>query len=236
IMHFAELKHDIPKIYYKKENNFIFSSDSTDKNFLYIPSADGKKYRTKFLKYHHNITFCGNPAFYNREKILSQIILNFGRISIFCKSYDFYKSLDEIYKNGLLNNYHLELFRDSYKGYVESQQELAQIFISSKINIDMPSGGIKPYNYRCIEIMASGGFLITPFSNQLIKQFDDGKELETYNTESELIDKIAFYLENVNISRLIASKGKKNVLSSCSFYDRLKKGLKVIYDKNSCNR
>lgn len=235
-IHCAELKREIPEAVLNKANNYIFTQDSNDKKSLYFPSVNAKDYKTKFSGYKYSLTFAGNPAYIEREKILASLIYEFGHINIFCRSFDFYKSVDEIYKQKLLNEYNLELYKNSYKGYVSSQKELAEIFVSSKINIDMENKNNKPLNYRCLEIMASGGFLLAPYNTIITKYFDDGKEFETYKSISELTDKINFYLQNLNIANLIAAKGRKNTVSNNSFYDKLKVILRLVYDKNIGNR
>ncbi len=234
-IHCAELNSDIPAKYKKQKNTYCFTSDSKTIKYKYIPAVSQKEYKTKFDNYLYTITFAGNPAYPNREKLLSRIIYNFGALNIFCRSFDFYKSIDDIYKNKLLNDNYLDIYRNSYKGYVETQKELAQIYNASKINIDIPNGNTKPINYRCIEITASGGFLIAPYSDELVHIFENGKELDTYRNEYELIDKITFYLKNVNIAQLISSKGRKNVLSNHTFYDRLKSMMRNIYGKDISN-
>ena len=236
ILHCAELKKDIPSIFYKKENNYCFSTDSKTKKMKYIPAISPKDYKQKFKGYRYTISFAGNPAYENREEILAKIIYNFGIINIFCRSYDFYKSVDDIYKNKLLDDKYIDLYRESYRGYVETQKELSFIYSASKINIDLENPNKKSINYRCFETIASGGFLLAPYSEDIIHYLDDGKEFETYKNNSELIDKINFYLRNTNLARLITIKGKKNVVSNHSFYDRLKTMLKVIYyGKNTNN-
>lgn len=235
-IHCAEKTQDIPEEFLSKKNNFCFTNDAKNENFILQHCINGKDYKTKFSKYKYGITFAGNPAFPQREKLLSKLIFNFGEIDLFCRSYDFYKSVDDIAKNKLLNDEFLELYRNSYKGYVKNSKELGEIYNSSKINIDMKNPDKETITYRCYEVMAAGGFLLTPYNNALIKQFDDGKELETYKNDDELIDKINFYLRNLNIAQLITQKGKQNTLSNHSFFDGLKKMLKVIfYDKDTCN-
>lgn len=235
-IHCAEFISDVAFDYKNKTNHFIFSQDSKTKKNRFYPSINSKDYKLKFKGYKYNITFAGNPAQKNRELILAKFVYTFGPINIFCRSFDFYKSVDDIYKQKLLNDYFLDLYRDSYKGYVENQKELSQIYSASKINIDLENDTAKSLNYRCLEIMASGGFLIAPFNQQIVTQFEDGKEFETYSNVEELTDKINFYLKNLNIAQLIAIKGKKNTVSNHSFYDRLKSMLKVIYGKNFGNR
>lgn len=235
-MHCAELLSEIEFDCVSKNNHYVFASDMKGKKTKLLSSIMPSDYKTKFKGYKYNITFAGNPAYRNREEVLSKLILNFGPINIFCRSFDFYKSVDEIYKDKLLNDYMLELYRASYKGYVESQNELAKIYVSSKINLDIEKENPKSVNYRFLEVLASGGFLIAPYNKKIVKYFEDGKEFESYSNSDELIDKVGFYLKNLNIAQLIASNGKKNAVSNHSFYDRLKSMLKVIYGKNISSR
>lgn len=235
-IHCAELMSHVDNSFVDRKNHFIFTSDSKNKKFKFISSVNAKDYKAKFRGFNYNITFAGNPASKNREVLLAKLVYNFGPINIFCRSYDFYKSVDDIQKNNLLDDYMLELYKSSYKGYVESQKELSRIYNSSKINIDILNEEPKNLNYRLLEVLASGGFLIAPYNKKIIKHFDDGKEFETYSSDFELIDKINFYLKNLNITQLIAYNGKKNVVSNYSFYDRLKLMLKVIYGKDFSNR
>ena len=235
-IHCAELSSHIQEIYLNRENHFAFTIDSKNKKSRFLPSISPKEYKTKFKGYNYNITFAGNPAYKSREVILAKLVSNFGPINIFCRSYDFYKSVDDIQKNNLLDDYMLELYKSSYRGYVENQKELSKIYISSKINIDIENEALKYINYRFLEILASGGFLIAPHNKNNQKSFEDGKEFESYSSDYELIDKVSFYLKNLNIAQLIAYNGKKNAVSNHSFYDRLKSMLKVIYGKNFSSR
>lgn len=232
----SENLSDIPDKIQSLDNSYSFSYDNKKKKFRVLPAISPKEYKRKFTGYRYLITFSGNPAYENREKILAKLIYNFGIINIFCRSYDFYKSVDDMYRNNLLDEKYIHLYRDSYRGYVENPKELSYIYTNSKVNIDMLRDDSKLINYRCMEILASGGFLISPYSELLVKTFEDGKEIETYKNDTELVDKINFYLNNANLAQLIASKGKKNVVSNHSFYDRLKVMLKEIYGKDSRNR
>lgn len=235
-IHVAEVLKDIPVQFRKKSNHFCFSSDNKDKKYFVNMAINAKDYKVKFDRYKYTIAFAGNPALDNREEILANLIYNFGPINIFCRSFDFYKSLDDMHKNNLLNDNYLELYRASYQGYVENQKELASIYSSSKINIDMPNIDGKNMNYRTLEVLASNGFLLTPYNDLVVKQFDDGKDIETYKNPEQLVDKINFYLKNLNLAQSIAYNGKKNAVSNHSFCDRLKSILKVIYGEDFSNR
>ena len=236
LINVAEMQDEIPLKFQNGNNILSFSSNTKKKNYKILPAVMAEAYKRKFVEYKYMITFSGNPAYTTRERLLSEIIYNFGIINIFCRSYDFYKSVDDIYKNKLLNNKYIDLYRESYRGYVETPKELSFIYSHSKINIDMPSENEKYINYRCMEILASGGFLLAPYNKTIVRYFDDGKEIETYKTNSELIDKIRFYIKNTNLALLISAKGKRNVISNHSFNDRLKLIMKVANDKSISDR
>lgn len=235
-IHLAEKKEDIPTEFLKKEHNFCFYTDSKTKKNLILPCIRAKDYKTKFRGYKYSITFAGNPSYENREEILAKLIQNYGPINIFCRSFDFYKSLEDIEKKNLLSKDFLELYKVSYQGYVENQKELAVIYATSKINLDIANPNKKQINYRSLEILASGGFLLAEKTDPLVRQFEDGKEIETYKTIEELIDKIDFYKKNLNIAQAIIQNGKKNAISNHSYIDRLKKVLKTVYGKDISNR
>lgn len=230
----AELLSDIPKIFHKK--TYCFSSDNEKNKYKLLLGVNAKEYRTKFRSYKYGITFAGNPAYPNREKLLSSIISNFGPINIFSRSYDFYKSVDEIYSSKLLSDKYLEIYRASYRGYVENQKDLSEIFVSSKVNIDMRNPNKNSINYRFFEILASGGFLLSHYDESSLYNFEEGKDFDLYENEIDLMDKIDFYLKNSNIAQSIAYNGRKHVASNHSFHDRLKKILKVVYGEDFSNR
>lgn len=235
-LHFAEKLSDIPAEFIDKSGHFCFSADSKVKKFSLTPCIEAKEYKSKFQGYKYSITFAGNPAYKNREEIIARLIYNFGPINIFCRSYDFYKSFEDIEKAKLLSKEFLELYKVSYMGYVENQRELAEIYSSSKINLDLENPKKKQINYRSLEILAAGGFLIAQYSKPLVRQFDEGKEIETFTNADDLTDKINFYKKNLNIAQMIALKGKRNAITNHSYKDGLKKVLKVVYGKDISSR
>ncbi len=235
-IHLAESIKNVPPEIKRNTDNYIFSIDSEIKKYKIKQSINASEYKTNFDGYKYKITFAGNPAYKEREKLLSELIKNFGPINIFCRSFDFYKSADEILKEGILDEHYLELYRASYKGYVESKKELADIYVSSGVNLDMRNPDKENINYRCLEITSSGGFLIAAESEDYNKYFESGKETEVYNTAEELTDKINFYLKNLNLAQLIAAKGKKRTITNYGSKDVLKTILKVVYGKDISSR
>lgn len=217
------------------KNNFIFSSDKSltkerSTRFL-TPAIDAPSYKTRFQEYKYAITFAGKVESLQRLKILTKIIENFGEINIFADIDDFNKSIKLIEKENLLNGFMLSLYKNSYRGYKRTQEELGKLYSQTKINIDLGKENADKLNYRVFEVLASGGFLLAEDNNYIKTYFEDGKELETFKTTDEAVDKIRFYLQNLNLAQSIAMNGKRRVSTSYTFKDRAKEILTTIKDK-----
>ena len=79
--------------------------------------------------------------------------------------------------------------------------------------------------------MASGGFLLTESANELENQFIVSKELETYSTVDDLLDKTDFYLKHFDIAQKIAIIGYADVYKKHNFTARVRKILDDIKNK-----
>ena len=132
------------------------------------------------------------------------------------------------------------MWLENYNNLTNAEKErenLKSILVGSEhVLLSMLNPNNKDLNYRFLEILASGGFLLSPYNKITSLYFDEGKEFDTYTSEVDLVDKVNFYLKNLNIAQLIATKGRRNVVSNHSFYDRLKSMLKVIYGKDFSSR
>lgn len=218
----------------KNLNSKIFISDrdfaKDYKNSFYLPiAASPRKYHTDFSGFKNTITFAGDPSSDACQKILTELIKIFkNKISIFSDKKDFQKSLNGIETKNLLDKDDLETYSNCWKGFLQSEEELAKVYNSSKINLNITTGGKSSINYRVFEILASGGFLLTDEREDLKEFFEISKQLETYSDIEDLIDKINFYLKNLNIAQKIAQSGKFEVAKSHTFSARAKKCAKIL--------
>ncbi len=210
---------------------FVWDKDFKNefKNCFYLPLAvNPLKYSVEFSNYKYQITFVGRPLTDKRQKILCSLIKNFGsHLSIFCFEKHFEKSIEEIKSKNLLEEHELEIYKKCYKGFIKEEKQLAKIYNSSKINLNITEQGKSSLNYRVFEVLASGGFLLTDEKIDVKKYFVPSKQLETYRDEIDLIDKTNFYLKNLNIAQKIAQLGRYECLKNHSFDKRVK----VILEK-----
>ncbi len=227
---------DNPEMYEelkKLKNKYVFNWDPEFLNDFegskYLPLGINKKlYKTEFSGYEHNISFVGRPLTEKRQAVLTRLIKEFGEISLFCYEDHFKRSIKEIEDKNLLTEQELDAYKASYKGFVKTEKELAKIYNSSKVNINVTEQGLNNINYRVFEVLASSGFLITDEMKDLYVHFEVGKELEVYHNIDDLADKIKFYLENLDIAHAIARKGRKHVAQNHTFKNRVEKIMKII--------
>jgi len=215
-----------------KATIFIWDKDFIDEfeNCFYLPlAASPFKYATNFSGYEYAITFVGRPLTIKRQKILCELVKFFkNKVSIFCFEKHFLRSIEEIKAQNLLEEADLETYSKCWKSFVTSEEELAKIYNSSKINLNITEQGKSSLNYRVFEVLASGGFLITDEREDLQELFEDNKYIETYKNTTDLIDKIGFYLQNLNIAQKMAQIGRFKCIEKHSFNARVKIILKQI--------
>lgn len=228
---------DFPEMYndYKNIDAYSFVWDrefcSQLPNSQYLPLAvNYKAYKiADYGEYAYDISFVGRPLTEKRQRILCRLIKEFGRkLNIFSYKPHFERSVDEIKTIGLLDARELEIYKSSFKGYLQNEKELAKVYSSSKININITLQGETSLNYRVFEVLASRGFLITDDVADLKENFDVGRELESYKDEDDLVDKIRFYLKYPGISERIIYNGFASVTKRHSYTARAKSILQSI--------
>jgi len=251
-------RFDVPKIHYFADNpndNFSLSGDNSlpeklsktdgivfcwDRNYLndfknkafYLPLAvNPEDYSVDInTSKKHGILFAGRPLTERRINILCEIVKHFpDELSIYSYDKHFEKSVNEIKEQKLLTDEQLESYIKSFKGFLNTEKELAEVYANSKIvlNITMEQG-LSSMNYRVLEVLASGGFLLTDYKKDTAEYFESDKELVFYENSDDLIGKISKYLNNKELRDEIAFNGKNIVLKYHSFKKRASEMLAVI--------
>jgi len=203
---------------------YIWDEELTTKfkNAKYLPLAvNPKKYKAAFSGYKYTITFVGEPLGDLRQKILCGLIKIYqNKVNIFCEENAFKKSIEEIKGKNLLDEGDLEIYSKCHRGFLQNTQELANIYNSSKININITRSGKNSINYRVFEVLASCGFLITDEREDIDNYFKVSKHLETYKNIADLTDKIDFYIKNLNIAQRVAQSGRFEALANNTYSAR----------------
>lgn len=214
---YDELKKWNPKVFIW-DKDFLNDFDNSE----YLPLAiNPRKYIAGFTDYKYAISFVGRPLTDIRQEILCELVKVFkNQLCIFSYEKHFKQSVEEIREKKLLDEADLEIYSKCWKGYIEKEEDLAEIYNSSKINININLQGKSSINYRVFEVLASGGFLLTDERKDLKENFQVSKHMETYKNIDDLIDKIEFYLKNLNIAQRIAQLGRFEVIKNHTFSAR----------------
>lgn len=97
-------------------------------------------------------------------------------------------------------------------GPVDYHQEMPLVFRHSKINLNITLSCIESgIPLRILDIMGSGGFLITNPQSELEEHFTDGVDLVYYQNETDLYEKAAYYLSHEEEMKKIAASGYQKV-------------------------
>lgn len=206
-----------------KKNTIIYIWDENCLNLFpnskFLPlGINANLYKQNFQNYKYPISFVGRPLTNKRIELICQIVKKYSnKFNLFCFKTHFEKSVDFIIENKLLNKNDLNIYKNCYQGFLKTEDELAFVYNSSCINLNITIQGENNINYRVYEVLASEGFLLTDKMDSIFKNFEVGKDLEVYNDVYDLFDKIDFYLKNQYIAEQIAINGCKKVKTNHSF-------------------
>lgn len=98
--------------------------------------------------------------------------------------------------------------------------------LSNRNSNKLPALSINP---RTFEISACCAFQLSDVRQELNRFYEVGKEIETYSSPSELIEKIEYYLNHEERRDMIARRGHVKTLKNHTYPKRLETLLKVIF-------
>jgi spore maturation protein CgeB len=103
------------------------------------------------------------------------------------------------------------------------------VYAGAKIvlNITMEQG-LSSMNYRVLEVLGSGGFLLTDYKQDTANYFQQDEDLVFYKDNKDLIEKIAKYLKNDGLRAKIAQNGRNKIMKYHTFKQRAEEITKVM--------
>lgn len=111
-------------------------------------------------------------------------------------------------------------------------QETPKVYYSSKINLNITLRSIASgIPARVFDIMSVGGFVLSNWQEEIPELFVEGKEIATYKTPEELIDKADYYLRHENERVRIGVNGYRKVKEQHTYEHRLNQIISIIQGK-----
>ena len=116
-----------------------------------------------------------------------------------------------------------------YRGVVSAYDQAPVVYSRSKVNLNITlknlTSGIP---LRVMEILGSGGFLLSNYQPEIAENFIDGEEVVLYESVEDAIKKALYYLEHEEERKRIAANGRKAV-ERFSFDSRVKIILDTVF-------
>ena len=110
-------------------------------------------------------------------------------------------------------------------------REMYQVLRQSAVTLNH-HGDIAPYanNMRLYEATGMGALLITDYKDNLHEMFEVEKEVVTYRSAEECVDKIRFYLDERNSAarEAISASGQRRTLTEHTYESRMRRLLDLI--------
>lgn len=117
-----------------------------------------------------------------------------------------------------------------YQGGTAYLSDLAKIIINSRFVL---SSQLHPHYKLCFSnriwsAMGCGGFYLGEYVPGQEEVFKTGIDLESFNDFHEMLDKIKFYWNKVDLRLKIANSGQKKILENHTYHHRFKQMIKII--------
>lgn len=114
-------------------------------------------------------------------------------------------------------------------GPAKYHDEMPCIFRHSKLNMNPTLKCIQSgIPLRALDIMGSGGVLLSNFQPELAEYFKDEADVIMYSSIEEAVDKADFYLRHDNLRKKIAANGYQKVSKEFTYPSRIQQMLRVI--------
>lgn len=129
--------------------------------------------------------------------------------------------------NKVSNNFSMNLYTGSDKnlikncnthGFISYTDTMPSVFCSSRININISLRSITSgIPLRCLDIMGAGGFLLSNYQPELAEYFIPNEEFVYFESETDLLEKVQYYLIHEDERRQIAYNGWKKIQEQFSY-------------------
>lgn len=123
------------------------------------------------------------------------------------------------------------------RGGVQTLTEMPKVFQASRINLNITMRPIETgLSLRVWDVLGCGGFLLTNYQAELPDYFEIGKDLEAYESQEELLQKVQYYLSHEEERIEIAIHGYEKTARLHSYEHRLAEMIRILSTEASAER
>ena len=116
-------------------------------------------------------------------------------------------------------------------GPVDYYDKMPLVFHKSKINLNITLKSILTgIPLRCIDIMASGGFLLTNYQADMFRHFEPGVHFDYFTDEQDLLSKIDYYLTHDDERMTIANNAQNCIKENHNLTNYLQEMIEFVFE------
>lgn len=129
------------------------------------------------------------------------------------------RSLAKNYKVSLYTHNPVDFLENVHTfGPVDYYDHMPHIFRQTKINLNISLRSIRSgIPLRCMDILASKGFLMSNYQEDFLRHFVDGEDLCLYDSKEDLLRKCNYYLEHEDKREAMALSAYEKVKENHSY-------------------
>lgn len=109
------------------------------------------------------------------------------------------------------------------QGYVQYFSDMPKVFRATQINLNITVKNTQSgISLRVLDILGSGGFLLSNYQPELAEYFIPDREFVYYESIEDALEKVDFYLQNDDIRQEIAKNGCKKCQEEFNYSKQFK--------------
>ena len=109
-------------------------------------------------------------------------------------------------------------------------EDSLKVYYSAKINLNITLRSIESgIPLRIFDIMSVGGFVLSNWQPEIEELFEEGKEIATFKSPEEMLEKVDYYLNHEEERLKIAVNGYRKVKECYTFEHQLEKIIAILY-------
>ena len=114
-------------------------------------------------------------------------------------------------------------------GPVDYTRQMPLVFRQSRINLNFTRRGIHSgIPLRAMDILGSGGFLLSNFQADFLEHFVPGEDFVFYESKEDLVQKVDYYLDHEAERQAIARSGHDKVAAAHTYRHRVREMLDAL--------
>ena len=209
--------------FYLSSFDYYLTHDSVDSNALYKPFGI------------EPIFFPMLPSSSFYDKIIQNLDANMTKrtkdvVFVGAKIADRDLFVNYLKDNGI----DIAVYGKGWEAGMLSTEGMIAAYYSSNISLNfiktIDGSGRIQLKARLFEIIMAGGFILSEYCDELTDYFDIGREIDTFKSTEELLDKVRFYLENSELRDEMSARARDKVEKNYSFESSWSKYLADIED------